>query len=123
MNEEQSKVVEFHRRVKATINQIPTQISTQLVKQRIRIIEEELRELKEAMSQGDLLAVADALADIEYAILGTAVVYGIDLEPIFKEIHRSNMTKLPPLNKDEKGMKGLEYSPPNLVKVWNEQGW
>ena len=38
--------------------------------------------------------VADALGDLLYVVLGSAVCCGIDIEPIFREIHRSNMSKL-----------------------------
>lgn len=43
----------------------------------------------------DLVKIADGLADLHYVgYCGTAVACGIDMEPIFAEIHRSNMSKL-----------------------------
>ena len=38
--------------------------------------------------------VADALADCQYFVDGTATAYGLDLQPFFDEVHRSNMDKL-----------------------------
>ncbi|MGV0949090.1 MAG: hypothetical protein ACOYB3_00150 [Azonexus sp.] len=38
--------------------------------------------------------VADALADCQYFVDGTANAYGLDLEPFFDEVHRANMSKL-----------------------------
>ena len=113
----QKKVEQFHRKIGATVNHIPTKIDLNLRRQRHRIIFDELEELREAMSQNNLVSVADALADLEYAILGTAIVYGIDLEPVFDQVHRSNMTKDAPPTKDGKGVKGKQYSPPNISKI------
>lgn len=42
----------------------------------------------------DIVAVADALTDIDYVNLGAASAYGINLEPCQTEVHHSNMTKL-----------------------------
>lgn len=42
-----------------------------------------------------LLETADALADLDYVgPKGTAIACGIDMEPIFAEVHRSNMSKM-----------------------------
>ena len=38
--------------------------------------------------------VADALVDAQYFVDGTANAYGLDLEPLFDEVHRANMEKL-----------------------------
>ena len=58
------------------------------------LIEEEVGELQAAAGAGDLVGVADALADIVYVAYGTAHVYGIDLDAVLDEVHASNMTKL-----------------------------
>ena len=69
------------------------------------------------MEAEDLIKIADAIGDILYFVYGDAVAYGIPVIPVFNEIHRSNMTKSPCLDKDGKAVKGLDYSPPNLEKA------
>lgn len=61
------------------------------------------------------LAQADALGDLLYVVFGAAVTFGIDMGPIFDEIHRSNMTKIGgPVRPDGKRLKPATYEPPNL---------
>ena len=61
---------------------------------RIDLLEEEFNEYMEAEKNSDIVEIADALADIIYIACGTAVSYGIPLDKIFDEVHRSNMAKL-----------------------------
>src|SRR3954471_18905285 len=61
---------------------------------RIALIAEELDELREAVYYNDLVAIADALGDLDYVVNGAAIKYGINLPAVTAEIHRSNMTKL-----------------------------
>ena len=51
--------------------------------------------MKEAIEQNDLVEVADALADLQYVLLGTAHEFGMGacFAALFDEVHRSNMTK------------------------------
>ena len=88
---------------------------------RISLINEELEELKQAMSEKNLTEVADALTDILYVTYGAGYAYGIDLDQCFKEVQRANMSKLgkdgkPIYNEKGKVMKGPNYSKPNLEK-------
>lgn len=92
------------------------------VQLRLRLIEEEVAELRAAAETGDLVGIADALADVVYVAYGTAVVHGIDLDAVLEEVHRSNMTKLgadgrPVRRADGKVLKGPHYSPPDLMSV------
>lgn len=119
MNNEQRMVREFHKKFGFTINDNPTIISEELGNVRQAHTLKEVEELKEAMDNKDLIEIADALVDIQYFIYGTAIAYGIDLEPCFAEIHRSNMSKDrpdPTQYVDAKAVKGPNYSPPNLTQ-------
>ena len=98
--------------------QFPDQKTIQL---RYDLIQEELNELKEAMEEKNLKEIADALTDILYVTYGAGYAYGVNLDKCFKEVQRSNMSKLgedgkPIFNEKGKVMKGPNYSEPNLKK-------
>lgn len=54
---------------------------------------EEASELIEAEATGDLVGVADAVCDVLYVTVGLAETFGIDLPPVWEEVHASNMRK------------------------------
>ena len=88
---------------------------------RIKLIEEELKEFKEAILNKDLKEAADALTDILYVTYGAGHAFGINLDDCFDEVQKSNMSKLgddgkPIYNQDGKVMKGPKYFKPNLEK-------
>ena len=92
-----------------------------IVNLRIKLIEEELQELKDAIKNKDIVEVADALTDILVVTYGGAVAWGLEIDKCFNEVHRSNMSKLsadgkPIYNEYGKVMKGPNYSPPDIKK-------
>lgn len=115
-----SLVLEFHEAFGLARNSQPTlAVPHSLKALRQALLEEEVHELQKAASADDLIEIADALADIVYVAYGTALTYGIDLDVMLTEVHRSNMTKLgsdgkPVVRSDGKVTKGPNYSPPNL---------
>ena len=89
---------------------------------RCSLIREELEELQAAFADGDLVEVADAVADLLYVTYGTAVSCGIDIEPIFREVHRSNMTKVGGTRRDDgKWIKPDDYSPARIEPLLKQQ--
>ena len=94
---------------------------------RVELIAEELRELSDAIynKDGTLVDVADALTDLLVVVYGAGHAFGIDLNECFKEVHRSNMSKLgepgkPIYREDGKVLKGPNYSEPDLKGIVNE---
>ena len=92
-----------------------------IVKLRYNLIKEELDELQNAIKTKNLKEVADALTDILYVTYGAGHAYGIDLDKCFKEVQKSNMSKLgedgkPIYNDAGKVMKGPKYYKPDLSK-------
>lgn len=97
-------------------------VPDELVQLRIALLEEEVAEFARAARARDLVGIADALADIAYVTYGAAVTFGIDLDAVVAEVHRSNMSKLdqdgrPVLRADGKVLKSSRYSPPEIAAV------
>ena len=116
------KVKEFHNTYGVITHTKPTFPDTDTTILRVDLIEEELKELNEALAEKDIIEVADALTDLLYVIYGMGDVFGIDLDKTFAEVHRSNMSKLgedgkPVRRADGKVLKGPNYSPPDLTFI------
>jgi hypothetical protein len=77
--------------LRAETPQLPAEPARQL---RIDLLYEEYCEYLKGEEEDDLVQIADALADLIYIACGTAVAYGIPLDKVFAEVHRSNMAKL-----------------------------
>lgn len=71
----------------------------------------------------NLVESADALADIEYVVNGSALCLGIPQAAVVREVHRSNMSKLGEDGKpiyregDGKVLKGPGYFKPDIAAV------
>jgi predicted HAD superfamily Cof-like phosphohydrolase len=113
-------VAEFHAAFGLPTRATPgIEISDALAKLRVTLLEEECSEFASATHARDLVAIADALADVVYIAYGTAVTYGIDLDLVLSEVHRANMTKLdhsgnPIKRADGKVLKSERYIPPDV---------
>ncbi len=136
------QLLEFHEKFNHPIAWHPTAGSAELRLLRSRLILEEALEFVEAAGfdvtmrapeaggsptldliphgrDPDLVAMADGLADLRYVTEGAAVVHGIPLGRCFREVHRSNMSKLGPDGRpvyraDGKILKGPDFTPPRL---------
>lgn len=95
---------------------------------RQRLLREEFTEYELGEATNDLAEIADALGDLAYIIWGTALEYGIPLDEVIGEIHRSNMSKLgadgkPLIREDGKVLKGPNYTPPDIAGILQRNGW
>jgi len=162
MTKEQSQVIEFMKLFKQELHSTPTIPSLETRKLRAKLILEEALETIVALGfsvstdleivgpthEPGLIEIADGLADLHYVgYCGTAPSCGIDMEPVFAEVHRSNMSKmwteedlkqqkalyptgvvesygggLYRILVDGKVIKSPSYSPANITEVLAKQG-
>jgi predicted HAD superfamily Cof-like phosphohydrolase len=116
MDKRQTSVKEFMEAAGQTVPKVPVIPSIKDRILRVKLLLEEVFELAEAsevdicignlqissenftykdMDYGevDLVAVADALADISYVNDGAGLCFGLDMEPIDDAVHAANMRK------------------------------
>ncbi|GJL54656.1 MAG: hypothetical protein NPIRA02_17880 [Nitrospirales bacterium] len=118
MNDAQQMVLEFHQQFDIHVAQTPTVPDDPTQKLRAHLIQEEFDELQEAMKAKDLPNIAKELADLLYVVYGTAVSCGIDMGPVFQEVHRSNMSKVGGHKREDgKWVKPPTYSPADISPI------
>lgn len=115
-------VKEFHQVYGLKDLESPGFPDDDIIDLRFKLIDEEYDEFEEAVEDGVIEEVAKELADLLYVCYGTACAYGIDIDAVFAEVHKSNMSKLDddgkPVRRDDgKVLKSKNYSPPNIKKV------
>jgi len=90
-----NQVAEFHQTFNAPILDQPQIPSKERCELRVKLLQEELDELKEAIENNDLVEVADALCDLQYVLSGAVLEFGLGEKfvELFNEVQRSNMSK------------------------------
>jgi predicted HAD superfamily Cof-like phosphohydrolase len=68
--------------------------NTKLIDYRLKLILEEVNELKDAVETKNFTEVIDALSDILYVVYGFGCSIGVDLDTTFDIVHKSNMSKM-----------------------------
>lgn len=142
----QQMVAEFHDAMELPVNDIPAIRSNEL---RAKLLLEEAAETAAALGftvttfvcyPGDedrgsvdsihiegypvpnLFDVVDGLCDTIYVAAGAAATMGVDLDPLFREVHRSNMAKVGgEVRADGKRLKPPGWTPPDIAGVLDDQ--
>lgn len=115
-------VRQFHETYDMPIAETPGHPSEDRIKLRRDLISEEYWEYDRAVDNGDLINIAQELADILYVVYGAALEYGIPLDEVLAEVHRANMSKLDAdgsvlRREDGKILKGPKYKAPNFEGI------
>lgn len=135
-NNWQDMVNEFREAMDLPIADGPRALSTEEQNIHIRMIREEFEyELVPAIMSGDLIEMYDAGIDVLYYLIGFLSNAGMQIDPGFREVHASNMSKMDPVTKkaikagpddpsgepEGKVLKGSEYFEPKLGVILNDQ--
>lgn len=127
--------------VKTAIDDIPAVPDEDTFNLRWKLIEEEFDELKEEFSALSeyfhpnceayedeehaklvFAKIGKEMADLIYVLHGAGLAFGLNMDDVFTEVHRSNMSKMPPdgiiLRRDDgKVIKPPTYSPADVYQV------
>lgn len=88
-------VAEFHELIlEDYAESVPSLISLDYCVERSRFLHEELQEFITCADAGDIVGVADALADLVYVALGTAYKMGLPFDDIWRAVQTANMQKV-----------------------------
>ena len=116
-------IKDFHDQI--VLDNFPNQpyiLDKQLKLLRGELIIEEINETLDAIDEDDLVRIADGICDSVVVLLGTAITYGIDVRPVWDEVHRTNMLKKGgKLRKDGKMLKPEGWKPPDIESIIKEQ--
>lgn len=120
MDYKQKMVREFHEKNDQLVNDVPQNINDlpdDVVSLRVKLHAEEFVEMQEALIEGDLKEFVDGAGDLLYVVYGTCNSLGVDLDEVFKEIHRTNMNKSGRRRDDGKIVKEDDFEEPDIEGV------
>tara|TARA_A100001015_G_C14579991_1_gene552504 strand:- start:161 stop:574 length:414 start_codon:yes stop_codon:yes gene_type:complete len=106
-------------KIQDAVNNLEKQQLRSFLNFRVRFIEEELNELKEATKPSipiDREEIVDALIDICVVAIGTLDLFDIDAHKAWDEVLKANMNK-------EVGVKETRPNPMGLPDLIKPEGW
>lgn len=119
-----SDVSAFHAACNVPMLTLPAVPPEDRVALRKSLIDEEVnRELLPAMERGDIVEIADAMADSIYVIVGSALEYGVPLDRVWDAVQAANMAKVDPITgkvrrrEDGKILKPPGWTAPDIAAV------
>lgn len=123
VNDYFSDVLEFHRKLAPDqIGGKPNWPRFDVMRLRVRLIDEEIEELKRALAAGTLADAADGIADSIYVLIGLSIAMGIDLRPVWAAVQKANMAKEGgPTREDGKVLKPEGWQPPPIQQILDLQ--
>lgn len=108
-------IQEFHFKYGLYYDGPPKELTPDLYEFRIKFLQEELQEYIDAVSHGDLEKQFDALLDLVYVAMGTAVLQGFPWQAGWDEVQRANMSKVRAthISQSKRGTKYDVVKPPD----------
>jgi predicted HAD superfamily Cof-like phosphohydrolase len=144
MNRMQEQVIEFHRKFGHPIGEMPAfrrpELRARLIleeaietaigilgrPQATQLVQEEL--FKQAVlsdrPEPDFVEAIDGICDTLYVTVGAAIEFGVDIQHVFDEVHRSNMDKVGGATRpDGKTLKPAGWKAPAILDRLVDQGY
>jgi predicted HAD superfamily Cof-like phosphohydrolase len=87
-------VAAFHAKFGVMTHETPGHLTQRKLNERVECMMEELREFMDACDAQDLAEQGDALVDLIYFAVGTALMLGLPLDQMWTEVQRANMEKV-----------------------------
>lgn len=119
-------VFDFHEKFDLLRHRDPGPLTDRKAYERVECMREELTEFIEAIEEGSLAKQADALVDLAYFVLGTAVMMGLPWDALWKEVQRANMSKVRGMTKRNHKVdvtKPPGWKPPRIMQVLVDHGF
>lgn len=110
-------VFDFHARFLVPMSQVPAFLDKEAMDFRIKFLQEELKEFIDGVAEGDLRKAGDALVDLVYVALGTALMMGLPWRRLWHRVQKKNMAKERAKNDGSNSKRG---SPLDVIKP---EGW
>jgi len=118
MKEAVRQLREFHERFGVPVLERPWIPAEDRRSLRAALIAEEASELQDAIETANLIEIADGIADLIYVAIGTALEFGIPLERVWEEVHRTNMQKVGgAIRADGKILKPEGWQAPQIAEI------
>jgi predicted HAD superfamily Cof-like phosphohydrolase len=113
-------VLRFFERYRIPKASSPTMLDADTFAFRMKLVDEELAEFKAAHTDSNMMEAADALVDLVYVVMGTAVAMGLPWDQLWSSVQFANMNKVraPHPNTSKRGstldvIKPAGWRPPN----------
>jgi predicted HAD superfamily Cof-like phosphohydrolase len=133
---EYQDVKAFHEKFGVSMAKVASLLGQEAYDFRLKFMREELQEFQDDHEGGDLHGAADALVDLVYVAVGTALIMGLPWDTLWREVQRKNMEKMRATKKDESKrgskfdvVKPAGWTPPDHTNALmdgyplNFQGW
>ena len=109
-------ILDFHKKFGLLPDEGPRPLPAELEKFRVGFMEEELQEYKDSIKDNNLEMQLDALVDLVYVAIGTAVLHGFDFDEAWNRVHAANMSKV-------RAVKASDSKRGTAYDVVKPQGW
>lgn len=83
----------FHAKFGLVDPESPTWLTDEEMGFRVKFMQEELQEFRDAVAAQDMVKAADSLVDLAYVVLGTSARMGLPHDDIHALVHMANMRK------------------------------